>query len=117
MKGKTTTTRSPKTVNKPGTKTTTKTADGGQLYVRGGAGTRGSYVKPKTASDRYMDRDRGPTTKNPKIARGLEEATYLAMSPKDKDNARFAKKMGKGKESYANTMNALTRERGDQKKR
>jgi hypothetical protein len=39
------------------------------------------------------------------------------MSPKDKDNARFAKKMGKAQESYANTMNALTRERGNQKKR
>lgn len=116
MKGKTGTTRSPKTVNKAGTNTTTKTADGGQLYVRGGAGTRGSYLKPKAASDRYMG-DSGPTTKSPKIARGLAEATYLSMSPKNKDNAKFAKGMGDIDESYAKARNALTRERGDKKKR
>lgn len=117
MKGKTATTRGPKTVNKSGTKTTTKTADGGQLYVRGGAGSRGSYKVPSKAADAYSARGMGKKTVSPGVARGLEEATYLSMSPKDKGNAKFAKKMGDGAAEYAGKMNALTRSRGDKGRR
>lgn len=116
MKGKTGTTRSPRTVNKSNTKMTTKTPDGGQLYVRGGAGTKGSYRKAEAASERYMG-DSGPTTKNPKIARGLKESLYLSMSPKNRGNVNFAREMGAAEASYANAINANTRKRGDQKKR
>jgi hypothetical protein len=117
MKDKTPTTRSPKTVNKSGAKTTTKTADGGQLYVRGGAGSKGSYKVPSAAADAYSARGMSKKTVSPRIARSLEEATYLTMDTKNKDNAKFAKKMGDDAAEYAGKVNALTRSRGDKGRR
>ena len=111
------TTRSPKTVNKAGAKTTTKTADGGQLYVRGGVNSKGSYKVAGKARDSYMGDPVGRGTKNPKIARNLTEATYMSMAPKNKDQTVFAKKMGALSASHADESNKLVRARGDRKKR
>jgi hypothetical protein len=110
VKGKTLTSRTSKS-------NTTKTADGGQLYVRGGVGAKDSYKIPAKAADAYFARGKSGKTMNPGIARGLEEATYLAMSPNDAKNAKLAKRMGEGAAGLTGKMNATTRSRGDKTRR
>ena len=111
------TSRSPRTVNKGGTKIATKTADGGQLYVRGGAGTAGSYKVPRKAASSYMGDPVNRGTKSPRIIRGLEEATSLAMAPKSRTQAASAKKMGAIAAAGAEASNKLIKARGDKKRR
>lgn len=111
------TSRSPQIVNKSAAKRTTKTADGGQLYVRGGAGTKGSYKVPSKALDSYMGDPVGRGTKSPRVARGLAEATSLSMAPQNKSQAGFAKKMGAIAEKGADASNKLIKARGDKKRR
>jgi hypothetical protein len=109
MKGKTTTTRNPKTVNKAGTKTTTKTADGGQQYVR-------DTKKPFSASDQYGESAMGrrPKTLNPKVAEGLGRASGYAINPK---SSKLASGLGKIEREHAEKMNQTTRDYGNKKGR
>lgn len=105
MKGKTKTTRTATTVNKPGTKTTTKTADGGQQYMR-------DTKKPFSASDQYA-MGRGTKTLNPKIAEGLGRASGYAINPKSK----LASNLAKINREHAEKKNQITRDYGDKKGR
>jgi hypothetical protein len=115
VKGRTITKRRPVGAGTPKTmRGTTKTADGGQLYVRGGTGGKTPYRVPDKAMSSYMD---SAGTKNPKIARGLTEATYLAMNPTDKRTAKLAKGMGDLAEKRTSTANKAAQARGDKTRR
>jgi hypothetical protein len=109
MKGKTATTRSPKTVNKSGTKTTTRTADGGQQYMR-------DTKKPFSASDQYGKSAMGrkPKTLNPKIAEDLGRASGYAIDPKA---SRLASNLANIERGHAEKMNQTTRDYGNKKGR
>lgn len=107
MKGKTG--RTATTVNKPGTKTTTKTADGGQQYVR-------DTKYPFSASDQYSNSAMGrrPKTLNPKVAEGLGRASGYAIDPK---SSRLASNLAKIERGHAEKMNQTTRDYGNKKGR
>lgn len=107
MKGKTKTTRAATTVNKPGTKTTTKTSDGGQQYMR-------DTKNPFSASDQYAKSAMGrrPKTLSPKIAEELGRASGYAIDKKD-----GMPNLGKIGRKHAENMNQITRDYGDKKGR
>ena len=107
MKGKTKTTRAATTVNKSGTKTTTKTSDGGQQYMR-------DTKKPFSASDQYAKSAMGrkPKTLNPKIAEMMGRAAGYAI-----DRKEGMPNLAKIERGHAEKMNQTTRDYGDKKGR
>lgn len=83
---------------------TTRTADGGQQYVR-----NNDYKVAADAHDKYKNRVFKGEEINPKAASSLAKATYYAMDPDDKSG--FPERMGKISEEGAEAQNAITRKR------
>ena len=86
---------------------TTRTADGGQQYVRDN-----DYKVATGVADRVSIGNRGTT--NPKAARMARETAYYALDPKDRGLARD---MGKIYDKLAKDKNASIRDRGDKTRR
>lgn len=82
---------------------TTRTADGGQQYVRGD-----DYKVADEAREKYYKRVYKNEILSPKAAESLAKATYYAMDPDDKGG--FPERMGKISKDGAEAQNKITRD-------
>jgi hypothetical protein len=81
---------------------TTRTADGGQQYVRD------DYKVASDAEKKYYKRVYKNEILSPKASKALAKATYYAMNPDDKSG--FPERMGKISEEGAEAQNKITRD-------
>ena len=82
---------------------TTRTADGGQQYVRDD-----DYKVAADAREKYHKRAYKNEILSPKAAESLAKATYYAMDPDDKGG--FPERMGKISKDGAEAQNKITRD-------
>lgn len=91
----------------------TRTPDGGTQWVRGD-----SYKTVVPYADRYNvdpdDLKSNRKTKSPKVARGLKETLYYALTPKDKAGVQ---RQGDIAAKGADAQNQITRKYGDRTRR